>query len=98
MLVAHFGAVAAAFALSPSRWHYELLAQPRLFPAVSPKLRPEWLSVKVVEDLFELPVITADADGLWGVWLRMAGAEPLVPMRGPNMPNTHIMMEAATFG
>lgn len=77
---------------------YELLAQPRLFPAVSPKLRPEWLSVKVVEDLFDLPVITADADGLWGVWLRMAGAEPLAAVRGPNMPNTHIMMEAATFG
>jgi LysR family glycine cleavage system transcriptional activator len=65
---------------------------------VSPKLRPEWLAVKTVEDLIELPVITADADGLWGVWLRMAGVEPSLSVRGPNMPNTHIMMEAATYG
>ena len=76
----------------------ELMAQPRLFPAVSPRLRPEWLSVRTVEELCALPVITADADGLWGVWLRRAGADPAMQVRGPNMPNTHIMMEAAAFG
>ena len=89
------------FSDRPSRGserEHELLVQPRVFPVASPRLRPDWFSVTRVEDLCNFPLIAPDVDGLWGLWFRLAGVEPSSVLSGPNMPNTHIMMEAAALG
>ncbi|UXT85228.1 LysR family transcriptional regulator (plasmid) [Agrobacterium tumefaciens] len=83
---------------STSEWTYELLAQPRLFPVVNPRVRASWVSISRPEELLELPAIRAEKNGLWDNWLHLNGIRDVPDLKGPNMPNMHLAIEAAIYG
>lgn len=77
---------------------YELLAQPRLFPVANPRVRAAWVQVERPEELLDLPAIRAETNGLWDNWLHLNGIKQVPPLKGPNMANMHLAIEAAIYG
>lgn len=76
------------------------LAQHKLFehlltPFVTPELAGR---LRRPADLAGMPLLHAEGDNEWEVWLAAAGLERMPPKRGPTFDSTRICLEAATRG
>ena len=74
------------------------ITKPDLFPVASPKFLAQFRQVKTVEEMLELPFMCSDTTGLWERWARHAGINYAFSMRGVEMPNTHLALQAAALG
>lgn len=72
--------------------------EPRLFPVASPALLERHPPITTVEQMLGMPFLCSDTTGLWEQWAIRAGAEGSVRMRGIEMPNTHLALQAAMLG
>ncbi len=76
----------------------ECFSRPRLFPVINPRISVSWLGVREPSELLQLPIIHAEAEGLWLEWFRRVGYENVPRLKGPRLQNTHLALEAAKFG
>lgn len=74
------------------------ITRPELFPVASPAFLARYPQVKNVEEMLQLPFMCSDTTGLWERWARHAGINYDFSMRGVEMPNTHLALQAAALG
>jgi LysR family transcriptional regulator, glycine cleavage system transcriptional activator len=74
------------------------ITKPELFPVASPAFLAKHPKVSTVEEMLELPFMCSDTTGLWERWARHAGINYAFSMRGVEMPNTHLALQAAALG
>lgn len=74
------------------------ITKPDLFPVASPGFLAKYPQVTTVEEMLELPFMCSDTTGLWERWARHAGINYAFSMRGVEMPNTHLALQAAALG
>ena len=72
--------------------------QPELFPVASPSFLARYPRVQTVEQMLCLPFMCSDTTGLWERWAHQAGINYDFSMRGIEMPNTHLALQAAVLG
>jgi LysR family transcriptional regulator, glycine cleavage system transcriptional activator len=82
----------------PSDMIQVAITKPDLFPVASPAFLAKYPSVTTVEEMLELPFMCSDTTGLWERWARHAGVNYQFSMRGVEMPNTHLALQAAALG
>ncbi|SFT78827.1 LysR substrate-binding domain-containing protein [Mesorhizobium sp. YR577] len=78
--------------------HSERIAHPRILPLASAKASATWPSIKSASDLFQVPLIQQASNGYWIRWFAALGVRELPALRGPNLPNTLLALEAARRG
>ncbi|EPX80356.1 LysR family transcriptional regulator [Salipiger mucosus] len=74
------------------------LFRPRLFPVVSPRVDPRWLTLGSPSGLVDVPLIMARLDGELDAWFAHCGLRRGSEMSYMLMPNTHLALEAALYG
>ncbi|MBN8245670.1 LysR family transcriptional regulator [Nitratireductor aquimarinus] len=72
--------------------------RPELFPVASPDFLAQFPKLQSVEEMFRLPFMCSDTTGLWEKWAHHAGIDYAVSMKGVEMPNTHLALQAAALG
>ncbi len=76
----------------------QLISRPRILPLASADALKSWPEIHSPHDIFRVPIILQSTNGYWEKWFAALGINDLPVLKGPNLPNTLLAIEAARRG